>query len=50
MKLTGLFFRSNFRDVGQVMPVVFGKYIYRFGYEKRPTSIFGKAITARKFG
>ena len=29
---TGVFFSSNFRDMGKVMPVVFG--VCRSGYEK----------------
>ena len=31
------------------MPVVFGREKCRFGYEKRPATIFEKATAARKF-
>ena len=40
----------SFRNGKKVMPVDFGKTNpSRFGYEKRPASIFGKATAARKF-
>ena len=44
------FFSSNFRDMGKAMPVVFGERKFRFGYEKRPATIFEKVTAARKLG
>ena len=48
-KLHGVFFSSNFHDMGpDVIPVVFGEIKIYFGYEKRLASIFGKATAARE--
>ena len=43
-------FSSSFRDMENVMPVIFGEMKMSFGYEKRPANIFGKATETHKFG
>ena len=41
---------SNFRDVGNVISVVFGEIKMSFWVRKRQASNFGKATAAHKFG
>ena len=48
---TGVFFSSNFRNMENVMPVVFGEIKMSFSVRKiRAASIIGKATAVRKFG
>ena len=42
-------FTSNFCDMGNLRPSVFGLKTCRFGYRKRSAKIFGKEITPTVF-
>ena len=51
MKLIGVSFRSNFRDMGKVMPADFGEIEMSFWVRKRPASFSERQpVAARKFG